>query len=530
MAIKNNKTNLEAYTSSRLIPLDKSPGVRPIGIGEVIRRIVGKIVLNVIKPDILLSVGSVQLCAGQEAGCEAAIHAMNEIFLEADTDAILLVDASNAFNVINRKVLLHNIQYLCPSMSTYVYNSYCVPSRLFVQGGMELQSEEGATQGDPLAMPEYGIGITPLLDAIKDEITSEIKQVAFADDIGGAGSLCQLQLWWNNIERIGPLIGYYPNGAKSWLIVKPAFENEAKNIFSGTEIQITTDGLKYLDGYIGSDSGKTVYEDKKEEEWVNQLELLTTVAMHEPQAAYAVFVAGLKHRYNFFLRVLNDIGPAIERIDHIINTKFLPAILDGQQLSQLDREVIALPVRLGGLGIPIFSQICSTEYDNSIKISKVLTDRVINQNRQDPGPETDQSPKHPTSTRLEMLKDRNERHEKILARLRAQMNDEQKLANELAQQKGASAWLTALPLEAENYALNKREFFDAVALRYRWQMKRLPIHCACGNKFSADHAVSCLKGEYVHRRHDEVRDVIAKLLEEVTPEVSTEPTLRPLSG
>ena len=33
---------LEAFTSCRLIPLDKNPGIRPIGVGEVLRRIVGK--------------------------------------------------------------------------------------------------------------------------------------------------------------------------------------------------------------------------------------------------------------------------------------------------------------------------------------------------------------------------------------------------------------------------------------------------------------------------------------------------------
>ena len=33
---------LEAFTSGRLIPLDKNPGIRPIGVGEVLRRIVGK--------------------------------------------------------------------------------------------------------------------------------------------------------------------------------------------------------------------------------------------------------------------------------------------------------------------------------------------------------------------------------------------------------------------------------------------------------------------------------------------------------
>ena len=153
-------TNIEAYTTCRLIPLDKNPGVRPIGIGEVIRRIIGKAITTVIKSEILESVGSLQLCAGQQAGCEAAVHAMSEIFEEENSDALILVDASNAFNALNREVLLHNIKYLCPAMSMYIRNCYCTPSRLFVTGGHELYSEEGTTQGDPLAMPVYAIGIT----------------------------------------------------------------------------------------------------------------------------------------------------------------------------------------------------------------------------------------------------------------------------------------------------------------------------------------------------------------------------------
>ena len=48
-------TNLEAYTACRLIPLDKNTGVRPIGVGVVLRRSIGKAILSVIKPDIVSS-------------------------------------------------------------------------------------------------------------------------------------------------------------------------------------------------------------------------------------------------------------------------------------------------------------------------------------------------------------------------------------------------------------------------------------------------------------------------------------------
>ena len=54
--------------------------------------------------------------------------------------------------------------------------------------------------------------------------------------------------------------------------------------------------------------------------------------------------------------------------------------------------------------------------------------------------------------------------------LRSNMNDEQIRANDLAQMKGSSSGLTALPLTNEGYVLTQHEFFDTIYLRYRWQL------------------------------------------------------------
>ena len=115
---------LDGLFACRLIPLDKSPDLRPIGIGEILRRIIGKSVMAVMKTNIIDSVGNLQLCAGQKSGCEAAVHSMSNIFKEESTDGILLVDASNAFNSFNRQVMLHNIRITCPLIATFIINSY----------------------------------------------------------------------------------------------------------------------------------------------------------------------------------------------------------------------------------------------------------------------------------------------------------------------------------------------------------------------------------------------------------------------
>ena len=143
-----------ALLACRLIALDKCPGVRPIGICETARRIIPKAVLFATKGDLQDAAGPLQLCAGQIAGIEAAVHAMKASFQNEDTEAVLLVDASNAFNSLNREVALHNIRHLCPSLATILTNVYRDATELFVDG-LVIFSEKGTTQGDPLAMPMY---------------------------------------------------------------------------------------------------------------------------------------------------------------------------------------------------------------------------------------------------------------------------------------------------------------------------------------------------------------------------------------
>ena len=48
---KLTENNLEAYNACRLIPLDKCPGIRPIGIGEILRQIFGRCIIRCISKD-----------------------------------------------------------------------------------------------------------------------------------------------------------------------------------------------------------------------------------------------------------------------------------------------------------------------------------------------------------------------------------------------------------------------------------------------------------------------------------------------
>ena len=116
------------------------------------------------------------------------IHAMSQVFVEEGTDGILLMDASNAFNQMNRSVALHNIQITFKEMSLYIINTYRSPSRLFVCGGGDILSQEGTTQGDLLAMPWYSINTSIMIQSLRTS-TPGVKQVWLADNSAGGGQI-----------------------------------------------------------------------------------------------------------------------------------------------------------------------------------------------------------------------------------------------------------------------------------------------------------------------------------------------------
>ena len=191
--------------------MDKSSGIRLVGVGEVLRRIISKAILTVLRANILNVTGYQQLCTSLESGCEVAVHAVVDLFEEDTTHRFNRKDARNAFNLINRTLLLHNVKILCPEIPTYINNCYMKPSRLFIIGGTEILSKEGTTQGDPTAMEMYALGLMPLLTSIISNNTGNLIHVASADDLTRVGKMHEIIEWWKNVLHYGPYLGYYVN-------------------------------------------------------------------------------------------------------------------------------------------------------------------------------------------------------------------------------------------------------------------------------------------------------------------------------
>ena len=82
-----------------------------------------------------------------------------------------------------------------------------------------------------------------------------------------------------------------------------------------------------------------------------------------------------------------------------------------------------------------------------------------------------------------------------------------------------------IPIKDLNFNLNKREFRDAIKLRYDWEITDTPKVCVCGDQFNVDHAMVCRRGGFIIQRHNELRDLEAEMLSMVCNDVEIEPVL-----
>ena len=163
--------DIRALMANWLIALDKCLGVHPIGKGEALRRVLGKVVALATRADLEEACETDQPCSGLRAGMEGSIHVVKKLF-DLNCDAgwgLLLVDAKNAFNSLNRIVALWNARVLWPHCLWFLFSTYCGYAALFLQGSSDyLLSKEGVTQGDPFSMMLYAVAILPLIHLLKN--------------------------------------------------------------------------------------------------------------------------------------------------------------------------------------------------------------------------------------------------------------------------------------------------------------------------------------------------------------------------
>ena len=458
---------------------------------------------------------------------------------------------------------------------------------------------------------------------------------------------------------------------------------EARQLFDGTGVSVTTDGLRYLGSPIGSDEYTGKYARSSEAQWSANVKACADVAESQPHAAYHVFVSALQRQWSYALRVTEFPDGGLSALDDIIDKAFIPALL-GHGEGHQARQLLALPVRNGGLGLlvpssvapedfaasqyitecyvrlllagvtqsgefgssssiggsgdsgvvrasgsvvdassqlPLTSQsfplVASSDLPSSTCMSDgsaavVSSGPVVGASSPLPPPSSSLSsllsssspsassnpPSDPSSVAMSdgsafvvpsgsvvdasspsspsspsslsppsapsdpssssspsapsdppsnpderLVQARQEcrwraRQHHVARRaaaatsaemLRPGLSDHQTLLVATASEPGVSSWLTASPSSATSTVLSKRDFRDAIAIRYGFALFDLAERCACGEALTIHHAFVCPAGGYPSARHNELRDLLAAALGEVVSDVELEPRLLPLT-
>ena len=152
--------------------------------------------------------------------------------------------------------------------------------------GTSILSQEGTTQGDPLAIPLYALSTVPLIKELSS--LTDTKQVWYADDSAAIGSILSIKEWWDKLLTRGPPFGYHVNAAKSWLVVKEGAKQVACDLFQNSAINITTEGCPYLGAPVGSQAFIQDYVTGKVDQWSTVLSSLRNCCLIHPHSTYSI--------------------------------------------------------------------------------------------------------------------------------------------------------------------------------------------------------------------------------------------------
>ncbi|GKF38259.1 hypothetical protein Tco_0118320, partial [Tanacetum coccineum] len=129
-------TVLGGYIASApLTPLVKpGGGIRPIAVGTIWRRLVSKVSATMIGHSLDGYLDGLQFGVRVSGGGKAILHVVNRLVEDRRDDvglSMLLVDFQNAFNLVDRTVMLEEVRLRCPAISRWVEFCYSNPAKLY---------------------------------------------------------------------------------------------------------------------------------------------------------------------------------------------------------------------------------------------------------------------------------------------------------------------------------------------------------------------------------------------------------------
>ena len=501
----------------------KDGGIRPIAVGNTLRRLAAKVGADPMSAGIGEYLRPAQLGFSTRGGCEAAAHAARRYLGRSTGRRVFFkVDMANAFNSLRRDVFLRAAHEKARGLYRMLWQAYSEPSTLFF-GGRTLVSATGIQQGDPFGPALFSLGI----DSIVREIDSEFN-VWYLDD-GSIGDTpervlsCVRELI-DNFRAVGLEIN---RGKCEMVILNHSREEElqTKEMFGGLlpDLKVIPLSESNLLGAPLFEEGVSAVISERREALEKMTARLSMIEAHQafvllkncfalPKLQY-ILRASPAYRNEEDLEMFD--GVLVAALSSITNVHF-----EGSSLEQA-----VLPVRVGGLGIRLSKDIALPAFVSSLHSVRGLVEAVLLNVRlaEDDCLRVAEEVWQNRNVGAVLAGDADRgrqrtwdgpQFEAAAARL-LDGADQISRARLLAAACGESgSWLHALPTPSLGTLLDPDSFRVAVALRVGAVVCE-PHPCRCGQMMDARglHGLSCKYSAGRHPRHAALNDVVRRSLQ-----------------
>ena len=494
----------------------KGGGIRPIAVGNTIRRLATKVGARPIQINLGRDFEPVQLGVSVKGGAEAAAHAARYYLSRCSHRRVFLkIDMKNAFNCLRRDVFLAAARDRAQGLYSLLWQAYSTSTTLFY-GEETLVSATGIQQGDPFGPALFALGV----DQIARGLCSEFN-VWYLDDatLGDTPEkvLEDVQALVGKLSELGLEV----NGDKCELSILGHESTETEQLFRDVlpGIRVVNEGISLLGAPVSSEGVLRVLESKKEDldRMASRLEVLDShQAFVLLRSAFAIpklqYVLRASPAYLCTAGLLGFDGSLRKAVENITNVGF-----DEDSWVQA-----GLPVSLGGLGVRRAVDVALPAFAASMHSVGELVEVILSRVNMTDTNELAEAgeawklrsgensvPATPCSQKAWDVPLASTLYDRLLREA-----DQVGRARLLASARPESgAWLNAVPVSSLGTALAPDVLRVSVALRVGARICE-PHPCRCGRVMDARglHGLSCRYSAGRHPRHAALNDVVKRAL------------------
>ncbi|XP_026416285.1 uncharacterized protein LOC113311695 [Papaver somniferum] len=477
--------------------------------------------------------GNHQFGVGIPCGGEGIVHSVNRLLeLKGDqnTTTMLLIDFTNAFNIVDRTAMLNEVRIRCPSISKWVEFCYAHPAKLYYNESI-LFSAQGVQQGDPLGPLLFSLVLQPLVTKISSTCKLDL-HAWYLDDDTLIGDTLEVPKGLQIIQQDGPARGLCLNIRKTEIYWPTPDPRCCEDGVFPSAVGRHVDGVKLLGGPVSTNN--QYCSDIISARIDKTTHLMDCIKrLKDPQSELLLLrnCAGVSKLY-FTMKTTRPSVLQRSRLQfdqHLI--RYLQHLItgDGPGFGPLQQRIATLPFADGGLGIYTMADTTKYCYIASCLQTRQLQSSIL-QCTTDPSPNFQEAlddyvstcdlfpatfnindftpqPMHQLASRYFEVVTRNMRTSYTLS-------TRDSILWQCNKKPHAQDYLKAIPIQGLNQSIGPRQFRSVLQYRLGIPIFEENSTCSCCKREMdrfGDHTIHCASEVGLKYRHDMVRDLFVEL-------------------